>query len=146
MKMEDRSLNGNRTAFQGSGLLGEITLMKWPSSGLPVYLGITIELAKSPAEKTWCRDVLLNQCTQVQPVAGGGQKTGLLRNGHAEHPAALVTVHRMPCATSAAASCGQFLLERTHSRLSAQPPTASSLWVGFLALVFWLYQRHGISK
>lgn len=132
--MEDRSLNGNRTAFQGSGLHGEVTLMKWPSSGLPVYLGITIKLAKSPAENTWCRNVLLNQCTQVQHMAGGGQKMGLLRDGNASG-----TISRIPCAKSAAVSCGQSLLW-AHS----QPPLSAIsnivLSLGWLSgIVFFGY-------
>lgn len=72
--MEDKRLNGNRNAFQGSGLHGEITLMKWPNSGLPVCLSITIWLAKLSAENTWDRSVLLNQRTQVQHEQGDGKR------------------------------------------------------------------------
>lgn len=79
--MEDRSLNGNRTAFQGSGLHGEMTLMTWPNSGLPLCLGITVQFVKPPAENTCDHNVLLSQSTQVQREAGGGQKMGLLQVG-----------------------------------------------------------------
>lgn len=108
--MEAKSLNGNRTAFQGSGLHGEMTVVKWPGSGLPVCLGITISLVKLPAENTCDHNVLLNRCTQVQREAGGGQKRGSLRDGNAEQTAALVTINAIPCAQRAAVSCGQLPL------------------------------------
>lgn len=62
--MEDKGPNGNHMAFQG--LHAETSLENWPDSGLPVCLGITIELVKAPAEHSQDPDVLLNQCTQVQ--------------------------------------------------------------------------------
>lgn len=74
--MEDKSLNGNRTAFQGSGLHGEMTVVKWPGSGLPVCLGITISLAKPPAENTCDHNVLLNQCVLRCSVRQGAGKSG----------------------------------------------------------------------
>lgn len=108
--MEDKSLNGNRTACQGSGLHGGMTLTKWPNSVLPVCLGITIRLVKLPTENTRDHNVLLNQCTQVQHEAGGGQKMGLLRDGNAKQTAALVTINTIPRAKCTAGSCGQILL------------------------------------
>jgi len=70
---------------------------------------------KTPAENT-C-NVLLNQPTQVQHEAGGGQKMGLLWDGNAKQTAALVTINTIPCAKRTAVSCGQILL-----RVQTQPP------------------------
>lgn len=102
--MEDKGPNGNHTAFQG--LHAETSLEKWPDSGLPVCLGITIELVKAPAEHSQDPKSVYSGAVRGR----GRAKMGWLWDGDANPTAALVPINTLPCAKCSAASCGQLLL------------------------------------
>lgn len=115
--MEARSLNGNRTAFQGSGLHGEMTLMTWPNSGLPLTFGHHRLVCE-----TTCWEYMWLQCASQSDYSGaawgrGRAKDGIAPGGNAKQTAALVTINTIPCAKCTAVSCGQCLLW-----VQTQPP------------------------
>lgn len=83
---------------------------------------------KLPAGNTRDHNVLLNQRTQVQHEAGGGQRTGLLGVGNAKQTAALQRMQQ--------SAEDSYCFEHKHSLHPMQPELRSSHWVGFLVSFF----------
>lgn len=144
--MEAKGPNGNHTAFQGWH--AERSLENWPDSGLPVCLGTTIWLVKSPAEHSQDPEELLNQCAAR---GRGREKMGWLWDGHANPTAASVPINAPARAKCAAASCGQLLPWIN----TTQPPPPSAIWSPGCLSAFWVFlfcfvfrphRRHGIAK